>query len=112
MTLQLQTDKQVLETIGAAFEALRIQKGLQDADIISRGGVTKDALNKFKKGENITSLNLVKILRGIGVIDSFEQVLKPKEDKPLLGSVAASQKSPKRIVKKEKKQAIAWGDKR
>lgn len=109
MSFQLQTDQQVLESLGIAFESLRLQKGLQDADIMSKGGVTKDALNKFKKGENITSINLIRILRGIGVIDELEKVLQTAEDKPLFSQVRTT-KIPKRILKKAKKQPITWGD--
>lgn len=108
MALHLQTDKQILERLGALFEEMRLQKGLQDSDVITNGGVTKDALNKFKKGENITSLNLIRIMRGIGVLDALEAVLRPIEDKPLFSPVSPD-RSRKRIVKRAKKQMV-WGD--
>jgi hypothetical protein len=108
MNYQLQTDQQILESIGIALEAIRIQKGLQDADIISVGGVTKDALNKFKKGQNITTLNLIKIFRGAGLLDALAGVMQVKDETPLFAP--APKAKPKRIVKKKKKPALTWGD--
>lgn len=108
MSYQLQTDHQVLESLGEAVEAIRLQKGLQDADIISAGGVTKDALNKFKKGENITTLNLIKILRGVGLLESLAGIMQVKDDIPLFSP--APKNTSKRIVKRHKKPAVPWGD--
>jgi hypothetical protein len=108
MSTQFLTDTQVLAELGKSFEALRIERGLQDADIMSAGGVTKDALNKFKKGENITTVNLVKILRAADLLDGFVQLMRPSSTELSLFAPKVNKK-PKRIVKKATKPII-WGE--
>lgn len=109
MNNTLLSDRQLLSKMGDALEQLRLHRGLQDADIIERGGVTKDALAKFKRGDNITTLNLIKILRGAGLLDKFISTFDVVEERSLLDSKKAS-KQPKRIHKKLKPAPFQWED--
>jgi hypothetical protein len=105
MSLELMSDEQVLEALGEKFEAFRLSKGLRDQDVRETGGVSKDALHKFKnQGGNITLINFVKILRGSGELSALERLFNvppslPKKD---------SKKPVARIRKKKVNKPIRW----
>lgn len=107
MSLELMSDEQVLVLLGKKFEEFRLSKGLRDQDVRDTGGVSKDALHKFKnQGGNITLVNFVKVLRGCGEIDVLERLFNvplslPKED---------NKKATARIRKKSVKKPMIWKD--
>ena len=107
MSEELMSDTQILQMLGERYEEFRLHRQLQDKDVMNAGGVTKDAINKFKnKGGNITLLNFIKILRGTGQLEALSHLFNvppslPKDDVPKVS----------RIRKKiRKKNPIEWKD--
>jgi len=99
------SDEQVLALLGEKFDKFRLSKGLRDQDVQSSGGVSKDALHKFKnQGGNITLVNFIKILRGTGELDALDTLFNVPVSLPKEGE----EKSVSRIRKKKIKKTIVW----
>ena len=107
MNFQLMTNEQILEALGNQFEELRIQKRVQNKEIINKGGASKDAINNFRHHNGDIKLSsLINILRGLDELDRLQKLLKTTtEYSPTL----QGKKIPKRIYKKKNKD-FKWGD--
>lgn len=107
--LSLMTDKAIIISLAKAYESIRISKELSEQEICIRGGVTKDAIQRFKKGENIGLKNFIKILRGIDQLERLSLLLPKEKQNPLL---AKPEPKRKRIRKKKPvvSEMFVWGD--
>ena len=110
MNFELMTNKEIVKDLGQSYDLLRRTKGIQDKELIARGGTTSDALNKFRSNRgNITVESLVKLLRGIGELHRLETLFSiPDIYSPIRGkSVVPS----KRIRKPRRRDSVfKWGD--
>lgn len=116
MKFELMSDEQVLAELGRLFEGLRQYKQLQDTEIQSQGGVSRDAISKLRNNRgSITLTSLVKIMRGLGELGRLEALFKvPDEYRPskdIEGSDKNTVKG-KRIhkIKAPRGTKIQWGD--
>ncbi len=96
--LALLADEQILVELGRRFEQLRQERELADRDLFERGGVKKDALAAFKKGRNVSLLNVVKIMRGAGLLDELERLFPVRDFSPLAELTGRSRQPRKRVV--------------
>ena len=110
MDFRLLTDEDILKEIGKNYEQLRLRKKLSDEDVKSKGGTTKDAIRRFKKGENINLLNFIKILRGLGELENLQKLIEVKEEFSVINS--KKKPLPKRVFKPKetKNNDFTWGD--
>jgi len=110
--LSLMSDEEIIKTIAKAYEHHRVQLELSEDDVSEQGGVTKDAIHRFKNGKNINMKNFIAILRGVGQIDALSTLF-PNVDtfSPL---PQKKQKTKKRVFKKSKqrtqKSDFVWGE--
>jgi predicted transcriptional regulator len=105
--MSLKSIQQLIATMAEHYDAYRVNQSLRDEDVIARGGVAKSALYKFKRGENISLSNFIKILRGLGAEDKLESLLALPEQlvvvnkKPPAKRVYAKQKIEKKVIWKD-----------
>lgn len=104
-------DEDIIRALGKKYEKLRIEKELSDEDVSVMGGVSKDAIYRMKRGENISLVNFIKILRGLSELDALENVIKEVEDLNIR-DIYLKKKVKKRIFKKTKGKDtdFKWGD--
>jgi len=108
--LSLMTDEEIIRTIAKAYEHYRLEQALSEQDICSKGGVTKDAIHRFKNGKNINLKNFIGILRGVGRLDTLSSLF-PQEKH--FSPIPHKQKPLKRRVHKKAKQQrvpFVWGE--
>jgi hypothetical protein len=108
--LSLMTDDEIIKSIAKVYEQHRLEQALSEQDVCAIGGVTKDAIHRFKNGKNINLKNFIGILRGVGRVDALSLLFPPvdsfsplpKKQKPLK----------KRVYKKTKKDTdtFVWGE--
>jgi len=110
MNFNLLTDDDIIKEFGSRYEKIRLNKRLSDEDVMKTGGVSKDAIHRLKNGLNINLSNFIKILRGLGELDSLEKLIEPKANISLIKTKI--NKTPKRIFKTAIKNnnRIKWGD--
>lgn len=110
MSIDLQTDEQILKALGEQFEALRLHKHIQDAEIVAKGGVGKDAVDKLRNNRGtITLTSLIKILRGLGELNRLEKLFEIDAE---YSPTQTGQKAIKRVSRKvsESTKNFTWGD--
>lgn len=109
MYFSLQNDNDILLEFGKRYESIRLDKQLSDNDVSQRGGVPKNAIYRFKNGQNISTSNFIKILRGLDILDKLDTLF----EKPKPSIQKSKIKTPKRIFKSKKTQIpsdFEWGD--
>jgi transcriptional regulator with XRE-family HTH domain len=71
-------------------------KGLTQAQLADRAGIGVATLARLEKGEGGASVeNLLKILRGLGILDAFLKALDPYETD--VGRLRSEQELPQRV---------------
>jgi DNA-binding XRE family transcriptional regulator len=85
-----------LEMVGSSLEAWRKLRGLTQAQLASRAGLSRDTIVRLEKGEGGVSLeNLLLVLRALGLQDVLPQALDPYESD--IGRLRADEQLPKRV---------------
>jgi len=110
--LSIMSDEEIIKTIAKAYEQYRLQLELSEDEVSKLGGVSKDAIHRFKNGKNINIKNLIAILRGIGRVDALSSLFPPVETYSPLPN--PKKKPKKRVSNKNKKQTnntdFVWGE--
>ena len=71
-------------------------RGLTQAQLADRAGVSRDTIARLEGGEGGVSLeNLLRILRALGILDSLPKALDPHETD--LGRLRADEQLPRRV---------------
>jgi transcriptional regulator with XRE-family HTH domain len=77
----------------AAWRKLR---GLTQAQLADRAGVSRDTLSRLEGGDGGVSIeNLLRVLRGLGVLDSLPKALDPYETD--IGRLRSDERLPQRV---------------
>lgn len=111
MNFNLLTDENIIKELGQNYEELRLRKKLSDEDVMKKGGSTKDAIQRLKNGSNINLINFIKILRGLGELDSLEKVIKVEDSFSIREN--KNKPLPRRVFKRKKSDNstdFKWGD--
>jgi transcriptional regulator with XRE-family HTH domain len=71
-------------------------RGLTQAQLADRAGVSRDTLVRLERGEGGVSLeNVLRVLRGLGVLDSVHRALDPYETD--VGRMRSDEQLPRRV---------------
>lgn len=111
MEFKLMTDEQIIEALGNRLESTRLHNGIKDKQVLKDGGVTSDALNKFRQANGgITLLNFVRLIRGVGELKQLEKLLFVEEEFSFKQSRTVTKR--KRVVdpRNTKKTSFEWGE--
>lgn len=66
--------------IADKHKKLRKQKGLSQADLAERSGVSLGSLKRFETKGQVSLESLLKLVSVLGRLSDFESVLKPEKD--------------------------------
>ena len=111
-TLSVMSDEEIIKTIAKAYEQHRLHLELSEDEVCELGGVTKDAIHRFKNGKNINIKNFIAILRAVGRVDALSALFPPANT---FSPLPQKEKKPKkRVFKKSKKKLnkmdFVWGE--
>lgn len=112
MNLSTMNDQQIIEFIADNLEKKRLSNEISADDLAQKGGYNAQTYSNFiNKHTNIKVSTLIQIIRGLGELDSFQQLIEYKKSYSPMG--VSNTKLPKRI-RNHKKQNISnrpkWGD--
>lgn len=62
----------VLRELGARLKTLRLQQNLRVQDLAADSGVSPRTIDRLEGGRSIGTENLVRVMRGLGRLPSFE----------------------------------------
>ena len=111
-TLSVMSDEQIIKTIAKAYEQHRLHLELSENEVCELGGVTKDAIHRFKNGKNINIKNFIGILKAVGRVDALSTLFPPADTFSPLPQ--KERKPKKRVFKKSKIEPnnadFVWGE--
>ena len=98
-----QKQKKVPPPVGRALRSLgddvltwRKLRGLTQAQLADRSDVSRGTLHRLEKGDGgVTAENLLRILRGLGILDSLSRGLDPYESD--VGRLRSEERLPARV---------------
>lgn len=85
-----------LRLVGEDVSTWRKLRGLTQAQLADRAGVSRDTLTRLERGDGGVSVeNMLKVLRGLGVLDALTKSLDPYESD--VGRLRSEQELPRRV---------------
>lgn len=88
--------RRALRDVARDVAVWRKLRGLTQAQLADRAGVSRDTLVRLEGGDGGVSIeNLLRILRGLGVLDTVHQALDPYETD--LGRMRSEEELPQRV---------------
>lgn len=88
--------RRTLRRVGDDLTTWRKLRGLTQAQLADRAGVHRDTISRLERGDGGVSLeNVLRVLRGLGVIDSVTRSLDPYESD--VGRLRADEQLPRRV---------------
>lgn len=104
------SDLTFLKEIGRFLQTTRIKQNLTQDEVANRAAISRSTLSLTERGENISMLNLIKILRVLDALYVLNQFKGETTVSPLLLAKAEEQKQ-KRATKvsgKDNKSDLGW----
>lgn len=68
------TDAAVLADLGRQLEQVRLAGDLTQRDVAERAGLSKRTLERIEAGESTTTVNLVRLMRALGLLGTLDQI--------------------------------------
>lgn len=101
--ISLFSDKAILNTIGLFVQQTRIKQNLNQQELADKAALSRSTVSLLERGENISLINLLKILRildALYVLKAFET----REEISPLRLAKGEKKLRKRVMKKDTPQ--------
>lgn len=74
----------ILKEIGQRLKNIRLRKNMQQKELAERCGVSLSSVQRLERGETITSETLVSVIRALGLLENFEQLLPEPPISPIM----------------------------
>jgi transcriptional regulator with XRE-family HTH domain len=88
--------RRALRSLGEEVVTWRKLRGLTQTQLADRSGVSRNTLNRLERGDGgISTANLLRILRGLGILDNLSQALDPYESD--IGRLRSDEQLPERV---------------
>ena len=115
MTTEAMTSKAILQMLGERLKQYRIEYPLTQKQLADKSGVSLRCIQRFEKGEDIQTANLVKLLGALELADHVDLLIPDVTNRPSLLLENAKRRQRVRI-RKDKSDApktggrFIWGD--
>ena len=86
MDLKSYSNTQILQMLGLRFNHYRLAMNLSQEDLAKAAGVSVSTVHKFETGTitNMNVTNLMALLRQVGLLDRFDDLIPQQPDNPYL----------------------------
>jgi transcriptional regulator with XRE-family HTH domain len=78
------SDPAIMQELSRRFKELRLRKDIQQKELAMNSGVSLAFIQRFERGENISVLNLLKIMRRLDLLENLEQLIPEQPISPML----------------------------
>ena len=82
-TYSAQTDKSALDLLGRRMAAFRIRSNWTQAQLAEQAGVSKGTVEHIERGDSVQVLNLIKVLRVCGMLETFLAIFPDDSPSPM-----------------------------
>ncbi len=109
------SDAAVLKELGERLARTRLERNLSQERLAIEAGVSKATVERLEAGEPVKSTSLIRVLRALGRLEAFDQLLpeplpSPIERIRLQGRRRRRARSPRVEPGAEEKGPWRWGD--
>lgn len=108
--INLLSDKALLQNIGNFIQQTRIQQTRTQEDLANDAAISRSTLSLIERGDNISLLNLIKILRILDALYVLKNFQLPEEISPL--QLAKGENKPRQRASNrsnnEDKEDLGW----
>jgi transcriptional regulator with XRE-family HTH domain len=88
--------RRALRSLGEEIVTWRKLRGLTQVQLADRSGASRNTLNRLERGDGgISTENLFRILRALGILDNLARALDPYESD--IGRLRSDQQLPQRV---------------
>lgn len=88
--------RRALDAVGGDVSSWRKLRGLTQAQLADRAGVERKTIARLEHGDgSVSTENLMRILRGLGILDTLPRSLDPYESD--VGRLRADEQLPQRV---------------
>lgn len=88
--------RRALRSLGEDVVTWRKLRGLTQAQLADRSNVSRGTLHRLEKGDGgVTTENLLRVLRGLGILDNLSRAIDPYESD--IGRLRSEQRLPGRV---------------
>ncbi len=86
MNLKKYSNTQILQMLGLRFRDYRLLMNLSQGDLAKAAGVSVSTIHKFETGTitNMNIVNLMALLRQVGLLDRFDDLIPEQPENPFL----------------------------
>lgn len=77
------SDASVLRELGAGLERARLASDRTQQQVADAAGVSKRTLERIEAGQSTTTVNLVRVLRALDLLDGLQALAPPPAQSPL-----------------------------
>jgi transcriptional regulator with XRE-family HTH domain len=78
------SDPEILTEIGRRIREIRLQRNMQQREIAEFGGLSVGAVQRLEKGEPVSTSNMLRILRALGMLENIELLVPKTPVSPIL----------------------------
>lgn len=75
------SDEQILKMLGQKFREIRLAKDMSQQEMAKASGLSVFSITQAENGHNLSILNIVKGLRGLGELQLLENILAPNPNR-------------------------------
>lgn len=83
MNFQTMSDRSVAEEIGTRIQRRRLALNITQIELSRKAGVARKVIQNIETGANSSIKGLLHVMRALGVIDAFDQILPDLGPSPL-----------------------------
>lgn len=80
---KIASDHSILESLGAGLRRQRLSLDLTQTMVAGEAGVTRDTVRRMESGESVSTVNLVRVLRALGMTDALTGLIPDRGPGPL-----------------------------
>lgn len=86
MDLKKYSNTQILQMLGMRFKDYRLMMNLSQGELAKAAGVSVSTVHKFETGmiTNMNVTNLMALLRPVGLLDRFDDLIPEQPENPYL----------------------------
>ncbi|MGM0567662.1 MAG: helix-turn-helix domain-containing protein [Elusimicrobiota bacterium] len=106
------SDRAILSELGKRISRYRLNKNITQETLANEAGVSRSTVQRAESGTNIQIFDLIRILRGLDLLENLESFLPKPAVSPLqqLKMQGKVRKRARPDKKENKKEDWLWGD--
>lgn len=76
-------DQAIVEELGNRLRRLRLNRDVSQQELAERSGLSTRTIRNIESGQNPSLESLIKVMRALGLVDRFDELLPPPVPSPM-----------------------------